>query len=39
VDNGDSGSVRGQFSGSMPGVIRPMLQWNTRHNQDKSQRQ
>jgi lipopolysaccharide transport system ATP-binding protein len=31
VDNGVGDSARGQFGGVMPGVIRPLLQWNNRY--------
>ena len=30
VDSMDGDSARGDFAGPMPGVIRPLLQWETR---------
>ena len=30
ADGLDGGSVRGDYGGPMPGVVRPMLRWETR---------
>jgi lipopolysaccharide transport system ATP-binding protein len=31
VDSMDGNSVRGDYSGHIPGVVRPLLQWDTRY--------
>ena len=34
VDSLDGGSARGTYAGPMPGVVRPMLQWETQLRRD-----
>jgi len=31
IDSQDDNSVRGEYGGPIPGVVRPMLQWDTRY--------
>jgi lipopolysaccharide transport system ATP-binding protein len=31
IDSLDGDSARGNYGGHMPGVIRPMLKWDTRY--------
>lgn len=35
VDSMDGNSVRGDYSGHIPGVIRPLLQWETRYTSEQ----
>ena len=30
IDSLDGNSARGEYAGPMPGVVRPLLEWNTR---------
>ena len=34
VDSLDGNSVRGDFAGHYPGVVRPMLDWTTQYQSD-----
>jgi len=34
IDSLDSGSARGDWAGSIPGVMRPLLKWNTQFSPD-----
>jgi lipopolysaccharide transport system ATP-binding protein len=31
IDSLDGNSARGNYGGHMPGVVRPMLKWDTRY--------
>ncbi len=35
VDAFDGTTARGDYRGAMPGVVRPLLRWNTRRNEDE----
>ncbi|MGA2134363.1 MAG: ABC transporter ATP-binding protein [Bryobacteraceae bacterium] len=37
VDNSQGDSARGDFTGEMPGVMRPMLEWSTRYSGETSE--
>ena len=34
IDSQDGDSARGDFTGTMPGVVRPLLNWSTVFNPD-----
>jgi lipopolysaccharide transport system ATP-binding protein len=36
VDSLDGGSARGDFAGTIPGVVRPMLKWTTSFDSHKT---
>jgi lipopolysaccharide transport system ATP-binding protein len=35
IDSADADSVRGGYGGNIPGVVRPMLKWDTRYTLDE----
>ena len=37
IDSVDGGSVRGGYGGHIPGVVRPMLKWETKYSSAQSE--
>ena len=35
VDSNDGDSARGEYTGPMPGIVRPLLQWNTKFEKEE----